>query len=113
MEYVTRYIAKGMQILSLPEGKDNQAPCSLFREPRVDRLPLLLPLERGSASADSADFSTPYGEAKRAAVTAFEAKYFGDLFRATSGNVSEMARRSGMERHHIRPFLRKLGLSKS
>ena len=30
-----------------------------------------------------------------------------------NGNVSEMARRSGMERHHIRPFLRKLGLSKS
>ncbi|NUP12067.1 MAG: sigma 54-interacting transcriptional regulator [Polyangiaceae bacterium] len=72
----------------------------------------LLPLERGSASADVADFSTPYGEAKRSAVAAFEAKYFGDLFRATSGNVSEMARRSGMERHHIRPFLRKLGLQK-
>ncbi len=73
----------------------------------------LLPLERGSPVGEAIDFSTPYGEAKRTAVAAFEAKYFGDLFRATNGNVSEMARRSGMERHHIRPFLRKLGLGKS
>ncbi|MFO0553242.1 MAG: sigma 54-interacting transcriptional regulator [Polyangiaceae bacterium] len=72
----------------------------------------ILPLERGNPSGDLVDFSTPYGEAKRAAINTFEAKYFGDLFRATGGNVSEMARRSGMERHHIRPFLRKLGLSK-
>ncbi len=72
----------------------------------------LLPLERGNPSGDVVDFSTPYGEAKRTAITSFEAKYFGDLFRATQGNVSEMARRSGMERHHIRPFLRKLGLAK-
>jgi transcriptional regulator with GAF, ATPase, and Fis domain len=73
----------------------------------------MLPLERGAAAAESIDFSTPYGEAKRSAITAFESKYFGDLFRATGGNISEMARKSGMERHHIRPFLRKLGLSKS
>lgn len=73
----------------------------------------LLPLERGDPSGMPVDFSTPYGEAKRSAISAFESKYFSDLFRATSGNVSEMARRSGMERHHIRPFLRKLGLAKS
>jgi DNA-binding NtrC family response regulator len=75
----------------------------------------LLPLERGGdlTSAEKIDLSTPYGEAKRQATAAFEARYFGDLFRATNGNVSEMARRSGMERHHIRPFLKKLGLSKS
>ena len=73
----------------------------------------LLPLERGSPmGAETVDFSTNYGEAKRAAIAQFENKYFGDLFRSTNGNVSEMARRSGMERHHIRPFIRKLGLSK-
>jgi DNA-binding NtrC family response regulator len=72
----------------------------------------LLPLERGELSGETFDFSTPYGDAKRSAINAFEAKYFGDLFKATGGNVSEMARKSGMERHHIRPFLRKLGLSK-
>lgn len=70
----------------------------------------LLPLERGEGMEGSIDFSTLYGEAKRSAINAFEEKYFGELFRATGGNVSEMARKSGMERHHIRPFLRKLGL---
>lgn len=64
-------------------------------------------------SGEKIDMSTPYGEAKRQAISQFEARYFGDLFRATNGNVSEMARRSGMERHHIRPFLKKLGLSKA
>jgi hypothetical protein len=78
----------------------------------AEALAELLPLERGGPSGSTVDFSTPYGEAKRTAITAFEAKYFGDLFRATGGNVSEMARRSGMERHHIRPFIRKLGLAK-
>ncbi len=74
----------------------------------------LLPLERGgpSSGSEKIDLSTPYGEAKRQAISQFESRYFGDLFRATTGNVSEMARRSGMERHHIRPFLKKLGLSK-
>ena len=74
----------------------------------------LLPLERGgvTSSGEKLDLSTPYGEARRQAISQFESRYFGELFRATSGNVSEMARRSGMERHHIRPFLKKLGLAK-
>jgi DNA-binding NtrC family response regulator len=86
---------------SLPQGAESIAQ--------------LLPLERGGAmtSGEKIDMSTPYGEAKRQAISQFEARYFGDLFRATNGNVSEMARRSGMERHHIRPFLKKLGLSKA
>jgi DNA-binding NtrC family response regulator len=70
----------------------------------------LLPLERGATSGEPVDFSTPYGEAKRAAIAAFEAKYFGELYRACGGSLNAMAKKSGMERHHIRPFLRKLGL---
>jgi DNA-binding NtrC family response regulator len=77
----------------------------------AESLTSLLPLEGGSGvSAESVDFTTPYGEAKRGAVSAFESRYFGDLFKATGGNISEMARRSGMQRHHIRPFLKKYGL---
>lgn len=79
----------------------------------AEAISTMLPLERGSTTSENFDLTTPYGEAKRSAISAFEAKYFGELFRATNGNVSEMARKSGMERHHIRPFLRKLGLSKS
>ncbi len=75
----------------------------------------LLPLEKGGAPSvsEKVDLSTPYGEARRTAISQFESRYFGELFRSAAGNVSEMARRSGMERHHIRPFLKKLGLAKS
>lgn len=77
--------------------------------PGAESVSSLLPLEGGSG--DTVDYTTPYGEAKRAAITAFESRYFGELARAANGNISEMARRSGMERHHIRPFLKKYGLS--
>jgi DNA-binding NtrC family response regulator len=74
---------------------------------------LILPLEgRGAEPAtDAAPPATQFSEAKRAAVLAFERQYFVELQKAASGNVSEMARRSGMERHHVRAFLKKLGLT--
>jgi DNA-binding NtrC family response regulator len=55
---------------------------------------------------------TAFGEAKRDAIGAFERDYFGGLARACKGNVSEMARQSGMERHHVRAYLRKYGIEK-
>ena len=36
-----------------------------------------------------------------------------ELARRAKGNVSEMARRSGMERHHVRAYLRKYRLDKT
>ncbi len=74
----------------------------------VDSLELL-PLEGGNI--DRAPPATAFSEAKRAAVLAFERQYFTDLMAAAQGNISEMARRSGMERHHVRAFLKKLKLS--
>ncbi len=56
--------------------------------------------------------ATAFSESKRAAVAAFERDYFTNLARATKGNVSEMARQSGMERHHVRAYLRKYGVAK-
>lgn len=53
---------------------------------------------------------TTYGKAKRAAIDSFEHRYFRELYEATQGNVSEMARRSGLERHHVRSHLRRLGI---
>jgi DNA-binding NtrC family response regulator len=77
----------------------------------VDSIELLLPLEgRGALLEGAAPPATAFAEAKRAAVLHFERQYFAELFQASGGNVSEMARRSGMERHHVRAFLRKLGL---
>jgi DNA-binding NtrC family response regulator len=53
---------------------------------------------------------TAFAEGKRQALVDFERAYFRGLNEATGGNVSEMARRSGMERHHVRAYLRKVGL---
>lgn len=38
--------------------------------------------------------------------------YFSALFSATGGNISEMARRSGLQRSHVRAYLRKFNLRK-
>jgi DNA-binding NtrC family response regulator len=56
---------------------------------------------------------TAFTEAKRVAVASFEREYFASLSRNAKGNVSEMARQSGMERHHVRAYLRKYGIAKS
>jgi DNA-binding NtrC family response regulator len=57
--------------------------------------------------------ATAFSEAKRAAVAAFEREYFVDLARKAAGNIAEMARRSGMERHHVRAYLRRHGIDKT
>ena len=57
--------------------------------------------------------ATAFSDAKRAAVGAFEREYFTDLARRCAGNVAEMARRSGMERHHVRAYLRKHRIDKT
>jgi DNA-binding NtrC family response regulator len=56
---------------------------------------------------------TAFAEAKRNALVTFERDYFTNLSAAAKGNVSEMSRQSGMERHHIRAYLRKYGIDKS
>jgi DNA-binding NtrC family response regulator len=56
--------------------------------------------------------TTEFGEAKRAAIAVFEREYFLALSKRAKGNVSEMARQSGMERHHVRAYLRKCGVEK-
>jgi len=56
--------------------------------------------------------ATEFGEAKRVAIAGFEREYFTSLAKRAKGNVSEMARQSGMERHHVRAYLRKYGVDK-
>ncbi len=53
-----------------------------------------------------------FADAKRTAVTAFEREYFTNLAASAHGNVSEMARQAGMERHHVRAYLRKYGIER-
>ncbi len=67
---------------------------------------------RDEALADR-QHTTAFGEAKRGAIAVFEREYFTCLARRCKGNVSEMARQSGMERHHVRAYLRKYEIDKN
>ena len=77
----------------------------------------VLTLARDEALAEpprvSEEPGTGFTDAKRAAVGAFEREYFSSLAKRCKGNVSEMARQSGMERHHVRAYLRKYGIDKT
>jgi DNA-binding NtrC family response regulator len=78
----------------------------------IDDVLLLARDEQPVQSMQSTQPATAFSDAKRQAVVVFERNYFGELARRAKGNVSEMARQSGMERHHVRAYLRKYGLDK-
>ncbi len=73
---------------------------------------LTLAKDAGESDGGKAGPQTAFAEAKRASIAAFEKEYFTSLARVAKGNVSEMARQSGMERHHVRAYLRKYGIEK-
>jgi DNA-binding NtrC family response regulator len=76
-----------------------------------DAIDDVLTLARDEENAPRAP-QTAFTEAKRVAVASFERDYFTGLAKAAKGNVSEMSRQSGMERHHVRAYLRKYGIDK-
>jgi DNA-binding NtrC family response regulator len=78
-----------------------------------DAIDDVLLLARNDQPVQSTQAGTAFSEAKRLAIEAFERQYFTDLSRRAKRNVSEMARQSGMERHHVRAYLRKYGLEKT
>lgn len=47
---------------------------------------------------------------RAAAIRGLEQAYWSQLYDATGGNVSAMARLSGAERNHVRIYLRRHGL---
>jgi len=51
-----------------------------------------------------------YHDAKREALNQFERAYFKQLHDATNGNVAEISRRTGLQRTHVRKYLRMHGL---
>jgi DNA-binding NtrC family response regulator len=51
-----------------------------------------------------------YHDAKREALHQFERGYFAQLVEATNGNVAEISRRTGLQRTHVRKYLRLHGL---
>ena len=79
-------------------------------------LPRDLPLGRGraterppamSARPPSVEVDLPYGEAKRRALERFDRAYVAEVMRRASGNVSEAARRAGLDRSNFRRIVRK------
>jgi DNA-binding NtrC family response regulator len=55
--------------------------------------------------ADLADL--PYAEAKRRLVSQFDENYTRELLRRASGNMSEAARRAGLDRSNFRRLLKR------
>jgi len=49
----------------------------------------------------------PYAEAKRRLVALFDETYTGEVLRRTSGNMSEAARRAGLDRSNFRRLLKR------
>jgi DNA-binding NtrC family response regulator len=110
-EEVTRLVTETLALHDWPGNVRelvNVASVAASLPAGAESLAMSLPLEGGG---DVVAPMSPFGTAKREAITTFESRYFGELIRLTGGNVSEMARQSGMERHHVRAFLKKYGLS--
>ena len=68
----------------------------------------------GSGGGANVTFGSMKGQkfqdAKRDVLAKFERDYFAALAEEAKGNVSEMARRAGMERAHVRAYLRRHGI---
>ena len=52
-------------------------------------------------------FALPYAEAKRRAMVAFDDRYVKELLDRTSGNLSEAARKAGLDRSNFRRIVKK------
>jgi DNA-binding NtrC family response regulator len=65
------------------------------------------PLGRGLALVLEALGALPYAEAKRRLVACFDASYTGELLRRSGGNMSEAARRAGLDRSNFRRLLKR------
>jgi DNA-binding NtrC family response regulator len=73
-----------------------------------------LPAPDDDADADEASLppmsrlvALPYAEAKRQLVARFDESYTGELLRSTGGNMSEAARRAGLDRSNFRRLLKR------
>ena len=49
----------------------------------------------------------PYAEAKKRLVASFDESYTGELLRRAGGNMSEAARRAGLDRSNFRRLLKR------
>ena len=64
-------------------------------------------------SDEPVDLSVPFKTAKASLVERFERRYLGALLKTTGGNVSEAARRTGLDRVYLLKLLKQLGMRSS
>jgi DNA-binding NtrC family response regulator len=62
---------------------------------------------RVAPSAMPINIDLPFQDSKKIVLDNFARDYFTQLAKSAHGNVSEMARRAGMERAHVRSYLKK------
>jgi DNA-binding NtrC family response regulator len=92
-------------VVQLPPGASVLDSLIERREPKADAA---APWPRSAPDLES---TAPFVSMKAEAVADFERTYFSSLNASCDGNVSEMSRRSGLARHHVRQYLRKYGLA--
>ncbi len=76
----------------------------------IEERDLALPITEASPAMDLLT-TLPFTDARERAVESFERQYVQALLRRTEGNVSEAARRAGMDRANFRRVMRRLGLA--
>jgi DNA-binding NtrC family response regulator len=81
------------------------------KEGPIDLAAHLAPLVQASESTPTR--GRTFQDAKRDILARFEREYFTALYAECSGNVSEIGRRSAMERAHVRGYLRRHGIGDS
>jgi DNA-binding NtrC family response regulator len=81
------------------------------KEGPIDLAANLTPMVASSSSSETKRTrGRTFQDAKRDILTHFERDYFTALHAECGGNISEIARRSGMERAHVRAYLRRHGI---
>jgi DNA-binding NtrC family response regulator len=77
--------------------------------PRVPTIPAV-PADAPPPGSNGAIFDLPFAAAKARALQAFESSYFRALLEQSAGNVSEAARRAGLDRSNFRRAARRAGI---
>jgi DNA-binding NtrC family response regulator len=82
----------------------------------LDDMPFTTPtaadVDDGSGGGEPVDIRVPFKEAKNALTDRFERRYLTAMLEATAGNISEAARRAGIDRVYLLRLMGRYGLRK-
>ena len=76
-------------------------------------MPLAFTGDPGAVAGEQpVDIQIPFKDAKNALTESFERRYLGAMLEATGGNISEAARRAGIDRVYLLKLMGRYGLRK-